>query len=184
MTLTSPSYLSQLRQLLSRHFDLAELRGVCFDLGINHENLSPRLDELARELIELVERQQRLPELLNRVKQQRPTVDWGVLPQIDTDETPPFKGLQFFDEVDAALFFGREALTAVLLDHLKQHRFLAVVGASGSGKSSIVRAGLLPALRHGGVTANGRTSDQWPIHLITPGDEPLKALAAALGNLS
>jgi len=48
---------------------------------------------------------------------------------------PPYKGLSYFDVEDAAIFFGREALTAELVDYLRDHRFLAVVGASGSGKS-------------------------------------------------
>src|SRR5512139_944629 len=61
---------------------------------------------------------------------------------------PPYKGLLFFDEADADLFFGREVLTARLAAHVNDlkldatSRFLAVVGASGSGKSSLVRAGL------------------------------------------
>src|SRR5215207_2028253 len=68
----------------------------------------------------------------------------------------PYKGLSYFDEADADLFVGREALTAKLTERLlslisseerQATRFLAVVGASGSGKSSLVRAGLIPALR-------------------------------------
>jgi transcriptional regulator with XRE-family HTH domain len=64
---------------------------------------------------------------------------------------PPYKGLQHFDEADAELFFGREALTDRLLERLHERlgadqRFLAIVGASGSGKSSVVRAGLIAAL--------------------------------------
>src|SRR5262249_37665880 len=64
----------------------------------------------------------------------------------------PFQGLRYFTEADAALFFGREALVARLAARLAAPSgatsFLAVVGASGSGKSSLVRAGLVPALRH------------------------------------
>src|SRR6185503_17889326 len=60
----------------------------------------------------------------------------------------PFKGLQYFDEADSDLFFGRELLIAKLIHHLHEARFLSVIiGASGSGKSSLVRAGLIPALR-------------------------------------
>jgi WD40 repeat protein/transcriptional regulator with XRE-family HTH domain len=94
---------------------------------------------------------------------------------------PPFKGLQYFDEADADLFFGREALTARLVERLMPTsdphagqgvRFLAVVGASGSGKSSVLRAGLIPALRRHPESAN------WPIRVITPTAHPLQALAA------
>ena len=88
---------------------------------------------------------------------------------------PPFKGLQFFDEGDADLFFGREALTAGLVNRLAGAdagpRCLAVVGASGSGKSSIVRAGLIPALRWRRETA-------WVVTTLTPGARPLQAWAA------
>jgi WD40 repeat protein len=78
---------------------------------------------------------------------------------------PPFKGLRYFDVNDSALFFGRERLTTGLVEHLRQHNFLAVVGASGSGKSSLVRAGLVPALKQPpGVSLPG--SDQ-PPNLLT-----------------
>jgi WD40 repeat protein/transcriptional regulator with XRE-family HTH domain len=95
---------------------------------------------------------------------------------------PPYKGLKFFDTTDAGLFFGRELLTARLVGHLREHQFLAiVVGASGSGKSSIVRAGLIPVLKRAGRLADGTLpphgSAHWPIHIITPGTHPLEALA-------
>jgi len=65
----------------------------------------------------------------------------------------PYKGLAAFQQADAADFFGREALVEQLVAHLQDRgdlaRFLAVVGPSGSGKSSVVRAGLLPALKQG-----------------------------------
>ncbi len=98
---------------------------------------------------------------------------------------PPYKGLQYFDERDSDLFFGRELLTARLAGHLRQHNFLAVVvGASGSGKSSVVRAGLIPALRRGETLADGTLppagSAVWPIHILTPTAHPLDALAASL----
>src|SRR5512138_2151850 len=75
---------------------------------------------------------------------------------------PPYKGLFYFDESDSDLFFGREKLTASLVDRLfcgleAGHRFLTVIGASGSGKSSLVRAGLIPALRW------RKESSGWPV---------------------
>ncbi len=88
---------------------------------------------------------------------------------------PPFKGLQYFEETDADLFFGREALSAQLAARLRTETFLAVVGASGSGKSSLVRAGLIPAVR--------RDHPHWQIHLITPNAHPIKGLAALLISL-
>ncbi|MBI5082312.1 MAG: hypothetical protein HZB17_13585 [Chloroflexi bacterium] len=105
------------------------------------------------------------------------------------DEAPapgesPFKGLQYFDEADAELFFGREMLTAKLVGQLHKHRFLAVVGGSGSGKSSLVRAGLIPALKRGETLADGTLppdgSINWLIYIITPSAHPLEELATAL----
>ena len=92
---------------------------------------------------------------------------------------PPYKGLYYFDESDAELFFGREALTETLVDRLNvglksDHRFLAIVGASGSGKSSVVRAGLIPALRW------RQPSSGWPVYVMTPTSHPLDALAVSL----
>jgi WD40 repeat protein len=86
----------------------------------------------------------------------------------------PYRGLLPFREEDATFFIGREAFTATLVDRVRGNRLVAVVGASGSGKSSVVRAGLIPALR--------RRADNhvWEILTLTPGGAPLHALLAAL----
>jgi hypothetical protein len=85
----------------------------------------------------------------------------------------PYRGLLYFREEDAPLFFGRDGVIAQLVQAVKQKRFVAVVGASGSGKSSVVRAGLIPKLRCDRHTT-------WEIATLVPGDQPLRALAAAL----
>jgi transcriptional regulator with XRE-family HTH domain len=91
----------------------------------------------------------------------------------------PYKGLRAFEEDDAHDFFGRDELIRRLLARLAEPdrlaRFLAVVGPSGSGKSSVVRAGLLPALRRGSLPG----SDQWRLELLSS-PLPLEAAAAAL----
>ncbi|PWH13357.1 MAG: hypothetical protein DDG60_10370 [Anaerolineae bacterium] len=96
----------------------------------------------------------------------------------------PFLGLQYFDEKDADRFFGREMLVAKIVARLAGSRFLAVIGASGSGKSSLVRAGVIPALRRGERLADGSLpptdSGQWDIRIFTPSAHPLEALAASL----
>lgn len=92
----------------------------------------------------------------------------------------PYKGLHAFQESDAGTFFGREALVERLVQRLEgtgvATRFLAVVGPSGGGKSSAVKAGLLPALRGGTVTG----SENWFITEMTPGHDPLQELEVAL----
>lgn len=86
--------------------------------------------------------------------------------------TSPYKGLAYFDEHDTHKFFGREALTAELLKRLLAQpaaQCLAIVGASGSGKSSLLRAGLIPPLRQQGLVC-----------VLTPTAKPLESLALAL----
>jgi WD40 repeat protein/energy-coupling factor transporter ATP-binding protein EcfA2 len=97
---------------------------------------------------------------------------------------PPFKGLQYFDVDDSSMFFGREELTAELVSYLNHNQFLAIVGASGSGKSSLLRAGVIPALQKdkplaGNVVPPGG-SQRWQIIVITPTVHPLESLAAKL----
>jgi WD40 repeat protein len=91
----------------------------------------------------------------------------------------PFPGLRTFEADEAHLFFGRERQTDELLRRLGAQRFVAVVGVSGSGKSSLVRAGLLPAL-HAGFLANGRT---WLQVCLRPGDRPIERLAENLAGI-
>ena len=100
----------------------------------------------------------------------------------DTDN--PYRGLSAFSEADERNFFGREALVDQLLLMLGEQssyaRALFVVGSSGSGKSSVVRAGLIPALRLGGV----RGSRRWLIADCMPGRDPQRSLAQALARVS
>jgi WD40 repeat protein len=98
----------------------------------------------------------------------------------DGDGVAPYRGLQVFEEQHAHDFFGREADVQRLLELLKGARFVAVVGASGSGKSSLVRAGLVPALRAGALPG----SERWEVQLLKPGARPLVTLAASLLTLA
>jgi WD40 repeat protein/energy-coupling factor transporter ATP-binding protein EcfA2 len=95
------------------------------------------------------------------------------------EDVAPYRGLQKFDEEDAEFFFGRDGDVQRLLEKLKTTRFLAVLGPSGSGKSSLVRAGLLPALRRGAPPV----SKEGLIAVLTPGSHPLTALAVQLLRL-
>ena len=93
---------------------------------------------------------------------------------VANDDVCPYRGLRAFDEDHATFFFGRQRDTQRLVEKLKGTRFLAVLGPSGSGKSSLVRAGLLPQLRDAGLPG----SERWPIHVFTPGARPIESLAA------
>ena len=96
----------------------------------------------------------------------------------------PYKGLHAFQSADSQDFFGREAITRKLIDRLKEkdqwQRFLAVVGPSGSGKSSLVRAGLIPAIWRGELPG----SDRWFTVEMLPGSNPLDELEVALLRVS
>lgn len=90
----------------------------------------------------------------------------------------PYKGLQYFDcnEEDPKYFHGREHLTDQLIDQVLKSNFLAILGASGSGKSSVLRAGLLHQLKLGRKLAGSQT---WQYLIILPGDRPMQNLAQA-----
>jgi WD40 repeat protein/serine/threonine protein kinase len=96
----------------------------------------------------------------------------------------PYKGLRAFQETDAPYFFGRETLIYQLIERLKEPgryaRFLAVVGPSGSGKSSLVKAGLIPTLRQAAIPG----AENWFYVEMVPGTDPFKELASALVSVA
>src|SRR3954463_2703253 len=89
----------------------------------------------------------------------------------------PYPGLAPFEEKDAARFFGRDREIEDILERLASRRLLAVIGVSGGGKSSLVRAGVIPVLRIG--TAQNLPG-RWRIRTIKPGNAPLQALRTVL----
>jgi WD40 repeat protein len=86
----------------------------------------------------------------------------------------PFAGLAAFQEVDAGRFFGRDRDIEQVIAELRSRSLVAVVGRSGAGKSSLVRAGVIPALK--------RSGEGWDAHIVRPGREPLAALAGVLAQ--
>ena len=155
-------------------------------------HLPPRLDEVIQQAIAKnpAERYPNVMALLEDFQGALPQ-DGIVYPPLESFVTElstlelselenPFKGLRPFREADAADFYGRDTLIQELLTRLAETddlaRFLAVVGPSGSGKSSVVRAGLIPALRRGGLPH----SDKWFIVEMMPGSHPFEELEAAL----
>ena len=91
----------------------------------------------------------------------------------------PYKGLEVFEEEDAELFFGRERLVTELVGRVKESRTVFITGPSGSGKSSLVRAGLIHALKQGKI----KSSERWLYETMKPGREPIKDLALAFSRL-
>lgn len=95
----------------------------------------------------------------------------------DLKNLKPYPGLRPFTEDESRIYFGRESQIGDLAARLEQHRFVAVTGASGSGKTSLIRAGLLPGLK-GGLPAPA--GSHWRIAIFRPGNSPIKNLAEAL----
>jgi WD40 repeat protein len=124
----------------------------------------------AQILLEREESERQLTSALAELRRLRPS------PLADRS---PYLGLLTFQESHADLFFGRDALIADLLERVRRAPFLGVLGASGSGKSSVVRAGLLPMLKSGGLPG----SETWRYITFKPGARPLDALAVELAKL-
>ncbi|WP_369209093.1 helix-turn-helix domain-containing protein, partial [Streptomyces sp. PU-14G] len=100
----------------------------------------------------------------------------------DGASRPPYRGLTRFEPGDAELFFGRDRLVERLVELNGKHRFTAVFGPSGSGKSSLLRAGLIPRLRtpRDGEGAGDRESIPAAVRILTPGADPLRTHAERL----
>jgi len=92
--------------------------------------------------------------------------------------TKPFVGLRPFRTEESLLFFGRREQIADLLERLHQARFLAIIGSSGCGKSSLIRAGLIPRLAAGFLVEE---RNEWIVATMTPGEAPLGKLAECFG---
>jgi class 3 adenylate cyclase/WD40 repeat protein/energy-coupling factor transporter ATP-binding protein EcfA2 len=101
-------------------------------------------------------------------------------PETVLDAACPYMGLRSYEAADSGLYFGRDEVIGALLGRLSTNRLLSVVGASGNGKSSLVRAGLVPRLRMGALPG----SREWEVLIITPGAHPLAELASRLGALA
>ena len=111
----------------------------------------------------------------------------GGPPPAGAGTTSPYRGLRAFEEQDAGLFFGREAATIQVLERMSQHvagpGLLVVSGVSGAGKSSLLRAGVLPRVRACGLAAAPGAAS-WPCLVFTPTRAPLDELAVQVGLLA
>ncbi len=135
-------------------------------VGLYHEGRRLLVDELG------IEPSPELRELASRILRQEASLaaDGAPAPDVGAELRNPYKGLHAFVESDADDFFGRKQLVADLVERVVTERFLAVVGPSGSGKSSVVLAGLVPEIRARG----------WQVAVMAPGAYPLEELEAAL----
>ncbi|WP_424217114.1 DNA-binding protein (plasmid) [Streptomyces sp. BI20] len=94
----------------------------------------------------------------------------------DAGAAPPYRGLTRFEPEDEAVFFGRERLTEALTALVAEHRVTVVLGPSGSGKSSLLRAGLIPRLRRGAAPLPAASA----LRILTPGEHPARTHGAVL----
>ena len=111
----------------------------------------------------------------------------ALIAQVRTAEQPrtwdgrvPYVGLAAFQEADAEFFFGREKLVDTLLERIQETRFLCIAGPSGSGKSSLVQAGLIHTLRSGRLAG----SRHWLYASLSPRGDPIEQLALAMARVA
>lgn len=175
------SATGQMEKKLSESFDALSERVIS-----QHREVLARLDSLAAGTARIESKVDRMLRFLDSggyVIESQMTIPLRKPP---SPGEAPFKGLEYFSQADSALFFGRDRLIAALVERLGQCPFLAVVGASGSGKSSLVRAGLVPVLQGKRTLSQSPLlpvgSLDWPVQIITPTDQPFLALAASLAS--
>ncbi|MEQ8467573.1 nSTAND1 domain-containing NTPase [Coleofasciculus sp. E1-EBD-02] len=120
------------------------------------------------------------PILLIRTRETDPET-LPALPPSAPERFCPYKGLAYFDykNEDPQYFYGRETLTDELLEHIRTNNFLAVIGTCGSGKSSLIRAGLLHQLQRGQHLSG---TQEWLTLIFQPGEHPLQNLARSFIN--
>lgn len=182
------SWADQMAQLLGETGQISKKMDEGFEsltdrVISQHRELISQLNDLATASARIEKKVDRVLHVLSQkayVDGDQPTIP---MPKPPAPGQPPYKGLQYFSEEDAALFFGREKWIARLVTRLQNCRFLAVVGASGSGKSSIVRAGVIPVLKGQKdileIEFKPPHTENWPILIITPGSHPFEALASS-----
>lgn len=144
-------------------------------MGVN-EYLKP---EEFRKIFELHLKSLLMRMLSDPLPQKHEQVDQDIVVR-EIWEGSPFPGLRSYNEKEAPIFFGRGLETDDLIKQLEHNRFVSVIGVSGSGKSSLVSAGLIPRLRKNAIFVNDNGSQDWHIIKFTPDLEPFQQLASAL----
>jgi WD40 repeat protein len=180
-----------LYQAIIQVFSLPELQDLCFRLGYQPDRVaSPQStrDEFARKFIECLNEPGQVAALVDELKRLRPDAGtpnrWDILFATPDPELPrpgcPYPGMEPFNKTNARFFFGRDDEIKFALLHLRNQRFLLVVGPSGSGKSSLITAGVLPRLESSAYFPPG----YWLVRVMRPTDDPTMALNAATGEAS
>jgi hypothetical protein len=147
--------------------------------GADPATLPPFVQQ--HQFVDLRDRQ-RAPEQIQRLIDiiRRPSQSQRAVPVEYWTSHSPFRSLQTFGPDDSWLFFGRDQETGELLARLGRAPALAVIGNSGSGKSSLIQAGLIPALRRGRFQHGGKCVDSWRIAVFRPSTSPFDYLAETL----
>ncbi len=171
------------RMLAGKH-PLDPLYGPQLMVTAQLDEPMPRLGDLAPDvppdLAAVVDRclykpkDQRFPDAASLLRALEPFLPGRYSRELRIDESP-YAGLSSFQESDADRFFGRSREIAALVNRIQDRPLLAIVGPSGTGKSSFVRAGLVPVLKRSGET--------WESLVIRPGRQPLAALASIIAPL-
>ena len=136
--------------------------------------------DVPRELIQIVDRclvknkEQRLQSVAELMTALMPFMPGRRIAELQFDESP-YTGLSSFQEADAGKFFGRSREIQAMVTRIRDQPLMAVVGSSGVGKSSFVRAGLVPALK--------RSGEQWETLVVRPGRSPMAALGAVISPM-
>lgn len=163
------------QQEIKQRFIKDEIRAICYDLSINPEELDDKtINTLTESLLIFVEKQGRIMDLVNILRAEQSEIDWLALAFADVG--CPYRGLLPFREDDAHLFYGRDAYIERLLEAVEKRPLVAVIGSSGSGKSSVVFAGLIPRLR----PTDQQPISQWQIIDFAPGKSPFENLSGEL----
>jgi WD40 repeat protein len=161
--------------------DLAQAAGDVQDsLGGQGIELRAASEQVGRQSADVRMIREKLAAIERRSGQWVPASGGEENPNPDWAGACPYRGLRPYDQAHAAVFFGRERLTAELVGKLAATGIVMVSGGSGAGKTSLLQAGLVPALARG-VQLPGSSS--WPRISLTPTARPLTALAAKLATL-
>jgi hypothetical protein len=164
-------HLNQFADVLAQSYGLETITWRVIPLKLQPVELPPRLDMLTA--LDATE-PEAWPAAIERLCEtlQRP------LPGPTPKPPCPYLGMKPFREGDSERFFGRDEQIEELLRRLRKHPFLTIIGPSGSGKSSLVFAGLIPNLRRSGLFGLG----EWFVCDMRPGETPMDKLASILGD--